>query len=313
VIVDALGVAIRFALYLDLMVAFGLAAFGVLSLRGAERSTVLPLRSVIIGAGVLGIVLSVLGLLAMAAAMAGLPLTAVDSETVTMLVNETAAGAAWLVRMAALAIGVVAQIVGWRRPGLALSVTALAGGIAIATLAWTGHGAMDEGAIGWLHLGADIAHLIAAGVWIGALLGLSTLVMRRAARIDDAHLALSRRALAGFSTTGTVVVAVIVISGLINSWLLVGPAGIRVIGDSLYGQLLVAKIMVFLAMVVLASVNRYLLTPTLGQAVGPGDRAAAVDALRRSLGVETACAVAVLALVAWLGTLEPIVSTAGGA
>ena len=308
---DALGVAIRVALYLDLMAAFGLAAFGVLSLRGEERRTVLPLRSVIAGAGVIGIVLSVLGLLAMAAAMAGVPLTAIDRGTVTMLVTETAVGAAWIVRMAALALVALVPIIGWKRPCSALSATAVAGGVAIATLAWTGHGAMDEGAVGWLHLGADIAHLIAAGVWIGALLGLSMLVMRRAARMDAAHLTLSHRTLEGFSATGTAVVAVIVVSGLVNSWLLVGPAGIRVIGHSLYGQLLVAKVMVFLAMVVLASVNRYLLTPALKQAIGLDDRAAAIGALRRSLGAETASAIAVLGIVAWLGTLEPIVSAAG--
>ncbi|WP_415643539.1 copper homeostasis membrane protein CopD [Sphingomonas antarctica] len=308
---DALGVAIRFALYLDLMAAFGLAAFGVLSLRGSERGTALPLRPVMVDAGALGIVLSVLGLLVMAAAMAGVPLTAIDRGTVTMLVTETAAGAAWIVRMAALALVVLVPMMGWKRPGWALSVIALAGGVAIATLAWTGHGEMDDGAIGWLHLCADIAHLIAAGVWIGALLGLSMLVMRRASRIDASHLALSHRALEGFSITGTVMVVVIVVSGLINSWLLVGLAGMRVIGDSLYGQLLVAKVMVFVAMIGLASVNRYLLTPALEAAIDQGNHARAIGALRRSLGLETACAVAVLGIVAWLGTLEPIASAAG--
>jgi putative copper resistance protein D len=308
---DALGVAIRFALYLDLMVAFGLAAFGVLSLRGTERWIVLPLRQVVVGAGALGAVLSVLGLLAMAAAMAGVPISALDQTTITMMVTETAAGTAWIARMVALALVVLAPAFGWKRPGWALGTATAAGGIGLATLAWTGHGAMDEGPIGWLHLGSDVAHLVAAGVWIGALLGLSMLVMRRASRIDAAHLSLSHRALEGFSATGTMVVAVIVLSGLINSWLLVGPAGIHLLGASLYGQLLVAKVMSFLAMVGLASVNRFRLTPALEASIGRGDHAAALSALRRSLGAETACAIAVLGIVAWLGTLEPIASAAG--
>jgi len=309
---DAFGVAIRFALYLDLMVAFGLAAFGVLSLRGAERGMVLPLRPIIVGTGLFGAVLSVLGLLAMAAAMAGVPISAIDSATVTMLVTGTAAGTAWIVRMAALTLVVLVPALGWKRPGQALCATTAAGAVALATLAWTGHGAMDEGAVGLLHLGADVAHLIAAGVWIGALLGLSMLVMRRADRMDAAQLSLSHRALEGFSATGTMVVAVIVVSGLINSWLLVGPAGISVLGTNLYGQLLVAKVMVFLAMVALASFHRFRLTPALEEAIGSGNHAGAVGALRRSLGAETACAIAVIAIVAWLGTLEPVVSTAGG-
>ena len=82
------------------------------------------------------------------------------------------------------------------------------------------------------------------------------------------------------------------------------------VGTTLYGQLLVAKVLIFLAMVVLASFNRYLLTPALEVAIERGEHAAAVGALRRSLGMETACAVIVLALVGWLGTLEPIASSA---
>lgn len=308
---DALGVAIRFVLYLDLTAAFGLAAFGLLSLRGAERDAVLPLQPTIMGAGMLGAALSVLGVTAMAAAMAGVPLSAIDRGTVTMLITGTAAGAAWIVRMAALTVVVLVPALSpkWLGPGL--YATAVAGGVAIATLAWTGHGAMDDGGVGWLHLAADVAHLIAAGMWIGTLLGLSLLVMRRARRVDAVHLSLTHRAFESFSTTGTVVVAVIMVSGLINSWLLVGPAGIRMLSTSLYGQLLAAKVIVFLAMVALASVNRFRLTPALAKAIERSDHPRAMSALRRSLGAETACAIAVLGIVAWLGTLEPIVSTTG--
>ena len=51
--------------------------------------------------------------------------------------------------------------------------------------------------------------------------------------------------------------------------------------------------------------NRFRLTPTLSVAMADGDHRRAMAALRRSLAVETGCAVAILALVAWLGTLEP--------
>jgi len=96
-------------------------------------------------------------------------------------------------------------------------------------------------------------------------------------------------------------------------WLLVGPSGINLIVDSLCGRLFVAKVLGFLAMVALASINRFRLTPALEKAIGRDDCPAAVGALRRSLTAETACAIAVLAIVTWLGTLEPIVLVAGGA
>ena len=69
-----------------------------------------------------------------------------------------------------------------------LGVVTIAAGLALSALAWTGHGAAGEGAIGWAHLLADILHLIAAGAWVGALIGLMLLVVRPAKRVDAAHL-----------------------------------------------------------------------------------------------------------------------------
>lgn len=301
-------VAVRFALYLDLMVAFGLAAFGVLSLRGAERVTVLPLRQLIVTSGVLGAMLSGLALITMAASMAGVELYDVDRASIMTLVTGTAVGAAWTVRMAALALVVLVPILGWKRPAIGLGAAASAGAVAVATLAWTGHGMMGEGVSGWVHLCADIVHLLAAGIWIGALICLLMLVVRRRHEVDVVHLTLSHRALEGFAVTGTIVVAAVVVTGLANAWMLVGPNGIRLIASTLYGQLLVAKVLVFLAMVVLAAINRFRLTPGLKSAIVQGHPGDALGPLRRSLALETSCALVVLAIVAWLGTLDPTLS-----
>ncbi|KAK0338878.1 hypothetical protein LTR94_036782, partial [Friedmanniomyces endolithicus] len=76
----------------------------------------------------------------------------------------------------------------------------IAAAAALATLAWNGHGAASEGSTGWLHLTADILHLLAAGLWVGALFGLLLLMARRAEEIDAAHLRLTHRALHGFGS-----------------------------------------------------------------------------------------------------------------
>jgi putative copper resistance protein D len=303
VTMDALGIAIRFGLYLDLAAAFGLAVFALLSLAGAERA--LALRPLLAMTSIAGAGLSILGLLTMAASMADVPLGSLDRAAVEAVLTGMAAGTAWLVRMASLvALAMSAAIVPrWPRP--ALFVATLASGIALATLAWNGHGVMDDGAIGWLHLGADIIHLLAAGVWIGALAGLVMLVGRNAARMDRLHLTITHRALEGFSGTGTVVVGLIVVTGLINSWLLVGVSGISSLPTSLYGQLLLTKIGLFIAMLALAAANRFRLTPALEKAMAQNDYAAAISALRTSLALEAGAAITILALVAWLGTLEP--------
>src|SRR3546814_16788952 len=79
---------------------------------------------------------------------------------------------------------------------------------------------MDQGSIGWVHLSADIVHLLAAGAWIAAILALGTLLLRAhrsMVRGDAEHL---HRALARFATVGTLAVALLVVTGLVNSWLL---------------------------------------------------------------------------------------------
>ena len=133
--------------------------------------------------------------------------------------------------------------------------------------------------------------------------------MRPVERVDAAHLALTHRALHGFGAVGTIVVGTIVLTGLMNAWLLVGLDRVLTLGATLYGRLLIAKLVLFGAMLGLASLNRFRLTPAFEGSIAAGDHVGALRALRLSLGVETACVVAILALVAWLGTLEPPIST----
>ena len=309
---DALTGLIRFALYFDLMALFGVAAFGLYGLRGDERRSgaTLPFRLLLGGAALLGLVLSAAGLVVLAAGMAGVPLSQVDSVSIGMILTGTSIGTAWIVRMAALAVALGLVLFSPVRPIALLTSATTAGAAALVSLAWTGHGAMDEGSTGVVHLSADALHLLAAGIWIGALLALMLLVFRRRELVDRDHLILSHRALAGFSLVGTITVAVIIVSGLVNSWLLVGPANLLNLAESLYGQLLIAKLALFAAMIALAATNRFRLVPAFEASLAGADHRAASRALRRSLAIETGCALAILALVAWLGMLEPPMSMA---
>lgn len=297
-------IGVRFALYGVLTGLFGLSAFSLYGLRAGERDSAVALRPWLVVSGGLALLLSLCSLALMASAMAGTPLWPIDQATIGTLLTESAVGTAWMVRMAALVLAAIAAMFAAGR-GPWLAFVALASGVALASLAWTGHGAMDEGATGWLHLIADILHLIAAGVWVGALLGLILLVSRPAARVDAAHLGLTHRALHGFGTIGTLVVGTIVVTGLVNGWLLVGIGNLGSLGTTIYGRLLLAKLALFVAMLGLASLNRFRLTPAFEASIAADDHRGALGALRASLAVETACVVTILGLVAWLGTLEP--------
>lgn len=297
-------IGVRFALYATLSGLFGLSAFSLYGLKAGERADALALRRWLVGTGLLGLLFSGIALVLLAAAMAGAPAWPIDREAIGMLLTGSATGTAWEARMVALIVAVIAALIAAGRTA-PLGLVALAAGIALATLAWTGHGAMDEGATGWIHLLADILHLLATGAWVGALLGLTLLVVLPAARVDAAHLKLTHRALHGFGLVGTIVVGTIVTTGLVNGWLLVGASNLPRLSTSLYGQLLLAKLALFGAMLGLASLNRFRLTPAFERSVAARDHRAALGALRRSLAIEASCAVTILALVAWLGMLEP--------
>ncbi len=297
-------IAVRFALYATLSGLFGLSAFSLYGLKAGERADALALRPWLVGSGLLGLLFSGIGLALLAAAMAGAPLWPVDQEAVGMLLSGSATGTAWEARVAALVVASIAALVAAGRAAL-LGLVAFAAGVALATLAWAGHGAMDEGAVGWVHLGADILHLLAGGAWAGALLGLVLLVARPAGRVDAAHLTLTHRALHGFGLVGTIMVGTIAVTGIVNAWLLVGVANLPNLAATVYGQLLIAKLVLFGAMLTLASFNRFRLTPAFERSITAVDHHGALRGLRRSLAVEASCAVAILALVAWLGTLEP--------
>jgi putative copper resistance protein D len=164
-----------------------------------------------------------------------------------------------------------------------------------------GHGAATEGMPGMVHLAADIVHSLAAAVWIGALAGFVFLLRPDVDGDRTLYESLRR-----FSAIGSFAVALIVLTGLVNSWFLVGPDRLADFWTTLYGQVLLAKLLAFAGMLGLAAVNRYRLTPALGDAWDKGaSRATPLSALRRSVVLETMLAVAVLGLVAWLGTLPP--------
>ena len=293
-------VAVRFGVYLTLGALFGLSAFGLYALRAGERGDVLALRGWLAIVAALGLVLSASWLVFLSSSMAEIPAWPIDRSAIDAVLSGSAIGTAWKIRIIALLVaGATALRIRW------LPLTVLASAVALATLAWTGHGSIDEGTVGWVHLGADMLHLIASAAWIGALLGLVLLVLQPVARIDSDHLELTHRALHGFGTIGTVVVTTLIVTGLVNSWLMIGFDHIATLPTTRYGQLLIAKLALFALMLGLAALNRFRLTPAFERSIADASHARALRELRLSLAIEATSVIAILGLVAWLGTLAP--------
>ncbi|HKR88005.1 MAG TPA: copper homeostasis membrane protein CopD [Phenylobacterium sp.] len=233
--------------------------------------------------------------------MAGEPAAGLDPATLRDVITSGGFGASILARLGA-ALPALGLLIALRAGRMLWIVTAALGAVGLSALAWSGHGAADEGAVGLAHTAADIVHLLAAGVWLGALLVLALLLW--APEPGPKALGVLHRALKGFSGVGSVVVAALIASGLANSWFLVGPDHVTDFAASLWGRLLLAKLAIFAAMLMLAALNRFRLTPRLEAAL-VGDPRTALSALRRSLALESAAGLLVLALVAGLGLLAP--------
>lgn len=303
-----LAAGLRLALYLDLALVSGLPLFCLYALQRDERAGRFArrCRALALGGAIAGIALSLLALVEMARSMTGASdYAALPSHVLAMIVTGTDFGVAWCVRMAALLLFVLAGM-NLQRLRAPCAVLAAYGGVALATLAWGGHGAMHDGAVRYLHLASDVVHLLAAGAWVGALAAFLLLAWPGLPGQGDALVLLSRTA-NGFARIGTRIVALLVITGVLNYWLIVGPA-MPVFAPMSYGGLLAAKLALFAAMLGLAAANRFALAPRLEAAARTGERGLAlraVQALRRSLLLEAGAAALVLALVAVLGMLSP--------
>jgi copper resistance protein D len=235
-------------------------------------------------------------LAAEAVAMSGLPIEqALGRDTMSLVLGQTTFGHVWLLRLAlAIAFAIVlfalrGSSLGTRARLVSMAAVVIAAGY-LCTLAWSGHaGAGSQRAI---QLPSDMLHLLAAGAWLGALPALVRL-LGSAPRLDDATQAVRR-----FSTLGLVAVGVLVVSGGINAWFLVGS--IPALFDTIYGRLLLAKLVLFAIMVSLAAVNRLGLTPRVAHQDG-----GALRLLRRNAMLETAIGIAVVCIVAVLGITIP--------
>jgi len=299
---ELINVALRFALYLDLTLLFGLALFSLYGLRGAQSRW--RFRRPLAATLVLGALLSGAALLQLALSMSGATsLAELDPALLSALMLETAVGQSWLLRLAALLLAGVLLLFSSGWPRFTLYGLILCAAAALASLAWGGHGAMSEGGRHYLHLGSDILHLLGAGAWLGALAAFA-LLLRRDACEDEPHAGHLLDALKGFASLGTLIVIVLTISGVLNYLLIVGPDP-ATLSASTYGLLLSLKVAVFASMLVFAALNRFHLVPQLELALHHGSPAAALPALRRSMLLELAAALLIVGLVAMLGILSP--------
>lgn len=282
----------RWALYVDLGVLFGLPAAAILVKAEAWLKFLRPALLVLT---ILSLPLSVAGFLLLVARMAGTGVGDLDQSLVLDLLTGSALGWAAIVRLAALT-GVVGLLASPRPNPIWVLAPAT---IAVGTLAWSGHAASSEGALGSLRLLGDVVHLLAASVWLGALILFLVMLLTRQEQPDTAT------ALERFSVIGSVLVAVLLATGIGNLLFLVAPSQWAVLLNETYGRLLLGKLALFGAMLGLAATNRFLLVPRLRIPRASSSGRGGLRHLRLSIFVELVIGIIVLLVVAILGQLDP--------
>ena len=299
--IEVAVIALRWLQYSGAVVLLGTPLFLLYSFRGADGPSLTWARPALTFAAIVVALGSLAALVAQTAVMAGSLSEALKPASLSFMVTGMALGMAMVARAVIAAVALVAIVA--LKPGRLLwTVLAAVGVIVSASFAWTGHGAATEGPGGLWHLTAAIIHAVSAALWLGALVALTMLLLRRT-ELDDPAI---HRALRGFAGVGTLAVALLVTSGLGNSWFMIGPARIAGLGTSLYGQLLIAKLVLFALMLALAAGNRFRLTPALGSVLAcGGDSRHEIQRLRRSVVAETVIGAVLIAVVAFMGTLAP--------
>ncbi len=299
----------RFVHYLALSVLFGAVLFplyGFASPRADTQRVPSWLRALLLGAGLLAWLSGISWFVFTTGGMSGSLAGVTDPAVLSTMIRDTDFGQVWVLRVL-LATGLVPLLLPARLSGWRFHAVLFGSLILLASIALTGHAGSDESPARLRYLIADAFHLVAAGVWIGALIVFARLVTISLDGLRDDDLRILHHALARFSGVGTVVVAVLVLTGLMN------PGFFSASLKTTYTQILLVKLAMFVAMLLLAAANRFRLTPKLAAALNStSELRAAVGALRTSLLAETALAILVLAAVAWLGTLSPLDAEASG-
>lgn len=325
VAVGVLDTVMRFALYVFFVLLVGPVTFTWFAWRQALGSRAVRRMMWIGWGGLIGA--TVLGVLVRGPYLAAFPLSdAFDGDVISEVI-DTRYG--WLsiarVVLLLIAVPVLLQLRGPRSHPAAYVAGAVLGiGVAL-TIAGSGHAGTGEQVA--LSLPADAAHLCAVGLWFGGLVVLVAAALGAMPR-DDAVSAVRR-----FSQVALVAVAIIVVTGSYQAWREIRQ--LDALTETDYGRVLLVKLALVGVIVFVASLSRDIVHKRLTVPkeapgdrvdaavseeedrtplpVGPGakladeldERVSALRSLRRTVAVEVAFGVAVLAASAVLAGAPP--------
>jgi copper transport protein len=330
-VVGAAYGVVRGLVFAGLALLIGGAAFAAAISPGARAS---KRARAIVGLGwVVTFVASIAGLALYGPYVSGL---GIGEALSTSLLGDTLGerlGEIWLARIVVLLVAVPLLVLLFRRPGREeqrlpawwLPLGAVVAIALAATPGLSGHAVSGD----WVSAAviADTLHVLAMAVWLGGIVVLAAVTLRKGNTIDQLRETVPR-----FSRVALGCVAVLAATGAFQTWRQVGS--LDALRSTDYGRILTVKLVLFAAIVVFAAFSREIVlrlfgVPELsaaGTAAGPVvaggsdddlpaqidtldqyeiDDASEVRHLRRSVWGEIVLAVAVLAATALLVNAAP--------
>ncbi|HEY2713821.1 MAG TPA: CopD family protein [Chthoniobacterales bacterium] len=289
------------------LLLFGIFAFDHFVLTALRRETGRDehRRICVVNLTLLPVILlsGVVWLLLVAMNMSGEPL---HSDIVKTVWLQTEFGAAWRVRLIlwlAAVLGAAGFYLAKQHRAtqtFLLWLQLILSGALLGSLAYAGHGLGDSH---W-HLYADVLHLLIAGIWPTGLLPFLLRFNGTRRRLDQAGAEDSAKLVRRFSAISLGSVAVLTLTGLVNSWFLVGS--VTNLLSQPYGRWLLLKLLLFVLAVAIGAVNLLHLKPRLTRAgFSDQDLGATTAQLSVNVRVELLLGSAVIVVVAILGVLPP--------
>lgn len=225
-----------------------------------------------------------------AAAMAEVPLSSAGPAVLATL-SGTHFGNCWKLGIAALALAAVAAAVRRRAAALA-ALAALA--VFLYSRSMLSHAAADGDLS--VRIGFDWLHLVLISVWVGEVFVAGLFTLRGAAGGPPTQRAEQAAYIEALSTSATVALGGIVVSGLVSTWHGLGSLD-NLFGNPYAGALFVKLLLVGFA-ALLGGVNRMIVMPSLLGALRRNGTAAERAGRRFTLVLQVEAAVLAAALVA---------------
>ena len=231
-----------------------------------------------------------------------------NPDVIMAILTHTRFGAIWQYHLAlsAALMAAVVLLPPKRRRGLGVGDWGFAGpglllaALLLASLAWVGHAQMATGTEATVRLANQTVHLIAAAAWLGGLAPLAWMLKQARSHPTAGPPGPVFRVLRRFSAMALTAVVLLVLSGLVNGWFLVGSVDALV--STAYGQVLMVKLVLFFGLLAIAAINRLILMPRLIAATEPRST---LTALHRAVVAEQGLGLAALGVACVLGSLAP--------